>query len=301
MASRPTSWRRSAWPSATRSSRAEKVDVKPGNACRWAHAGRHDRPQCRAEAGQGWPDGSFGRHLRPARRSRPGLRDPPPEFWRTAPVRAVHGDVGAVSNPDHMNTNDGKAGRNDLARRARITAASTMNPVDHPHGGGEGRTSGGRHPVTPGASRPRARRPARTSDRQVHRVAPVTRKKKRKSWRVQFGKARSSTDTSQEGREAAFGGRSEVIKIWSRRSTILPQFVGLTFGVYNGHKHVPVSCPRKWSATSSASSRRPVPSTATLRQEGEEEVSHGQGKTERRLKDNEAQASPACFVSARRS
>ena len=35
-------------------------------------------------------------------------------------------------------------------------------------------------------------------------------------------------------------GRKEVIKIWSRRSTILPQFVGLTFGVYNGHKHIPV-------------------------------------------------------------
>jgi small subunit ribosomal protein S19 len=35
-------------------------------------------------------------------------------------------------------------------------------------------------------------------------------------------------------------GRNEVIKIWSRRSTILPQFVGLTFGVYNGHKHIPV-------------------------------------------------------------
>ncbi len=41
--------------------------------------------------------------------------------------------------------------------------------------------------------------------------------------------------------DAARGsGRSEIIKIWSRRSTILPQFVGLTFGVYNGHKHVPV-------------------------------------------------------------
>lgn len=37
------------------------------------------------------------------------------------------------------------------------------------------------------------------------------------------------------------GGRSEVIKTWSRRSTIMPQFVGLTFGVYNGHKHVPVA------------------------------------------------------------
>lgn len=36
-------------------------------------------------------------------------------------------------------------------------------------------------------------------------------------------------------------GRSEVIKTWSRRSTILPQFVGLTFGVYNGQKHVPVT------------------------------------------------------------
>ena len=40
--------------------------------------------------------------------------------------------------------------------------------------------------------------------------------------------------------EKARGGRSEIIKIWSRRSTILPQFVGLTFGVYNGQKHVPV-------------------------------------------------------------
>jgi len=37
------------------------------------------------------------------------------------------------------------------------------------------------------------------------------------------------------------GGRSEVIKTWSRRSTVLPQFVGLIFGVHNGHKHVPVT------------------------------------------------------------
>ena len=36
-------------------------------------------------------------------------------------------------------------------------------------------------------------------------------------------------------------GRSEIIKIWSRRSTILPQFVGLTFGVHNGRKHIPVN------------------------------------------------------------
>ena len=41
--------------------------------------------------------------------------------------------------------------------------------------------------------------------------------------------------------KARDGDRAEVIKMWSRRSTILPQFVGLTFGVYNGQKHVPVS------------------------------------------------------------
>jgi small subunit ribosomal protein S19 len=45
----------------------------------------------------------------------------------------------------------------------------------------------------------------------------------------------------KKAEKARDSGRNEVIKIWSRRSTILPQFVGLTFGVYNGHKHVPVS------------------------------------------------------------
>ncbi|HUC63543.1 MAG TPA: 30S ribosomal protein S19 [Alphaproteobacteria bacterium] len=44
----------------------------------------------------------------------------------------------------------------------------------------------------------------------------------------------------KKAEKAREGGRKEVIKTWSRRSTILPQFVGLTFGVYNGHKFVPV-------------------------------------------------------------
>jgi small subunit ribosomal protein S19 len=44
----------------------------------------------------------------------------------------------------------------------------------------------------------------------------------------------------RKAERARSGGRGEVIRIWSRRSTILPQFVGLTFGVYNGNKHVPV-------------------------------------------------------------
>ena len=57
--------------------------------------------------------------------------------------------VGAVSNPDNSNQNIGKAGRNRLKGIRPSVRGVVMNPIDHPHGGGEGRTSGGRHPVTP--------------------------------------------------------------------------------------------------------------------------------------------------------
>ena len=57
--------------------------------------------------------------------------------------------VGAVSNPDNQNQNFGKAGRSRWMGRRPLTRGVAKNPVDHPHGGGEGRTSGGRHPVTP--------------------------------------------------------------------------------------------------------------------------------------------------------
>ena len=67
--------------------------------------------------------------------------------------RLVHGSclatIGAVSNSDHINTNDGKAGRSIWRGKRPHVRGVAMNPVDHPHGGGEGRTSGGRHPVTP--------------------------------------------------------------------------------------------------------------------------------------------------------
>jgi large subunit ribosomal protein L2 len=67
--------------------------------------------------------------------------------------RLVHGSclatVGAVSNPDHGNINDGKAGRSVWRGKRPHVRGVVMNPVDHPHGGGEGRTSGGRHPVSP--------------------------------------------------------------------------------------------------------------------------------------------------------
>ena len=57
--------------------------------------------------------------------------------------------VGAVSNPDHANVKIGKAGRKRWMGRKPHNRGVAMNPIDHPLGGGEGRTSGGRHPVSP--------------------------------------------------------------------------------------------------------------------------------------------------------
>ena len=57
--------------------------------------------------------------------------------------------IGAVSNPDNSNQNFGKAGRMRHKGVRPTVRGVAMNPIDHPHGGGEGRTSGGRHPVTP--------------------------------------------------------------------------------------------------------------------------------------------------------
>lgn len=64
-------------------------------------------------------------------------------------LQDCYATIGQVGNTDHENINIGKAGRSRwLGRRPKVRGVA-MNPVDHPHGGGEGRTSGGRHPVTP--------------------------------------------------------------------------------------------------------------------------------------------------------
>src|SRR5204863_1095746 len=57
--------------------------------------------------------------------------------------------VGQVGNVDHENVTGGKAGRSRWRGKRPTVRGSAMNPVDHPHGGGEGKSKGGRHPVTP--------------------------------------------------------------------------------------------------------------------------------------------------------
>jgi large subunit ribosomal protein L2 len=72
---------------------------------------------------------------------------------RSGELRLILGDciatIGALSNADHQNQNFGKAGRSRWKGIRPTVRGVAMNPVDHPHGGGEGKTSGGRHPVTP--------------------------------------------------------------------------------------------------------------------------------------------------------
>jgi len=67
---------------------------------------------------------------------------------RVVPLEAK-ATMGVVSNADHQNINHGKAGRSRWLGIRPTVRGVAMNPVDHPHGGGEGKTSGGRHPVTP--------------------------------------------------------------------------------------------------------------------------------------------------------
>ena len=83
---------------------------------------------------------------------------------------ACRATIGEVGNSDHGNITWGKAGRMRWKGQRPKVRGVVMNPVDHPHGGGEGRTSGGRHPVSPwGKPAGRTRRPNKASDRLIVR------------------------------------------------------------------------------------------------------------------------------------
>jgi large subunit ribosomal protein L2 len=129
----------------------DRVDVKPGNAMRLAAmpVGTivHNVEMKPEKGGQiARSAGTYAQYLG---------RDAGYAMLRlnSGEVRRVQlecmATVGAVSNPDHMNEVIGKAGRNVWKGKRPNVRGTAMNPVDHPHGGGEGRTKGGRHPVTP--------------------------------------------------------------------------------------------------------------------------------------------------------
>ena len=108
--------------------------------------------------------------------------------------------VGEVGNAEHELIKIGKAGRNRWKGVRPQTRGVAMNPVDHPHGGGEGKTSGGRHPSRPGAS-PKAApatRPSRPRSSSSADAAPAARadRETRSPCPAASRRARSSTTTS---------------------------------------------------------------------------------------------------------
>ncbi len=153
----------------------EKVDVKPGNAMRIKNipVGTivHNVEMKAGKGGQlARSAGSYvqivGRDggYAQIKLSSGELRLVPAECMAT---------IGAVSNPDHGNIKLGKAGRKRWLGVRPTVRGVVMNPVDHPHGGGEGRTSGGRHPVTPwgkGTKGTKTRKNKRTNHLIVRRA-----------------------------------------------------------------------------------------------------------------------------------
>src|SRR3989449_4795349 len=95
-----------------------------------------------------------------------------------------------------------------------------------------------------GVFRPRARRPAGTSRPPSSSFRAATRGRRRNRGRIMARSIWKGPFVDgyllKKAEASRSSGRHEMIRIWSRRSTILPQFVGLTFGVYNGQKHIPV-------------------------------------------------------------
>jgi large subunit ribosomal protein L2 len=97
--------------------------------------------------------------------------------------RLIHGDcmatIGAVSNPDQSNIKLAKAGRNRWMGKRPSVRGVAMNPVDHPHGGGEGKTSGGRHPVTPWGKSTKGKRTRsnKSSDKYILRSRHMKKKR----------------------------------------------------------------------------------------------------------------------------
>ena len=148
------------------------ADIKPGNALplRYIPVGTTVH-NVELRPGQGGKVGrSAGMAVQLVAKDGPHaqLRMPSGEI-RNVDVRC-RASIGEVGNAEHSNINWGKAGRNRWRGKRPSVRGVAMNPVDHPHGGGEGKTSGGRHPVSPwGKPEGRTRKSKKASDSQIIR------------------------------------------------------------------------------------------------------------------------------------
>ena len=150
--------------------------------------------------------------------------------------------VGTIGNAEHQNVKVGKAGRKRHMGVRPQTRGVAMNPVDHPHGGGEGSTTAGRHPVTPWGVPTLGYRTRKKNKRSdcLHSARPPARKGQaamsRSSKKGPWVEARLMARI--EALNAA--NNKKMLRTWSRASTIFPEMVGHTIAVHDGRKHVPV-------------------------------------------------------------
>ena len=194
--------------------------------------------------GKGGADGALGRHAGAAGFARRRRGAAEAAFGRSAArCRSIAWRRSARSATcEHENVALGKAGRKRWMGKRPHNRGVSMNPVDHPHGGGEGKTSGGRHPVTPWGQPTRGfkTRNNKRTDKWI-----VTRKAKKTvgdGTRWPFTRKGTVYRRPPEKKVDALNAANEkkVVRTWSRRSTILPEFVGHTIAVHNGKKFIPV-------------------------------------------------------------
>ena len=150
--------------------------------------------------------------------------------------------VGQVGNLEHENVSIGKAGRNRWLGWKPHNRGVTMNPVDHPMGGGEGRTSGGRHPTTPWGVPTKGYKTRNNKRTDRHDRPPPEQEVRSQRTMARSLKKGYFIDDHLADKVAAMNDRGEkrVIKTWSRRSTVIPEMVGHTIAVHNGAKFIPV-------------------------------------------------------------
>ena len=129
----------------------EEAEIKPGNAMAIKHIPLgtliHNIEMSAGKGGQLVRSAGASAQLTAKEGKYAQVRLPSSEVRLV--LQECRATIGEVGNSDHSNVNVGKAGRSRwLGRRPKVRGVA-MNPVDHPHGGGEGKSSGGRHPVTP--------------------------------------------------------------------------------------------------------------------------------------------------------
>ena len=189
-----TSSRRTSCRRATSSSRVPAPTSSPATTCRCATSPPvpSSTPSSSAPvAARRWP-------ARPAPRCASSPRTAPtpscvcPRARSATSTRAAARPIGEVGNAEQSNINWGKAGRKRWKGVRPTVRGVAMNPVDHPHGGGEGKTSGGRHPVSPVGPEGRPHPSRQQGERQAHRPSSHRRQE------AQVGVEEDATQ-SQEG------------------------------------------------------------------------------------------------------